>query len=125
MVTLAVTLAQTRLQGTAWEQPKVIASTPEVMELARGIEPPTCGLQNHCSAIELRQPVLIFCGLVTLLAFGMLVKCSRRVLLEVLAESRCRLSQVRFADMIVPFPHLGGGMPNDLHCRSGINSGTS
>ena len=26
------------------------------MELARGIEPPTCGLQNRCSAIELRQP---------------------------------------------------------------------
>ena len=28
----------------------------KVMELARGIEPPTCGLQNRCSAIELRQP---------------------------------------------------------------------
>ena len=27
----------------------------QVLELARGIEPPTCGLQNHCSAIELRQ----------------------------------------------------------------------
>ena len=26
------------------------------MELASGIEPPTCGLQNRCSAIELRQP---------------------------------------------------------------------
>ena len=25
------------------------------MELARGIEPPTSGLQNRCSAIELRQ----------------------------------------------------------------------
>ena len=25
------------------------------LELARGIEPPTCGLQNHCSAVELRQ----------------------------------------------------------------------
>jgi hypothetical protein len=25
------------------------------VELARGIEPPTCGLQNRCSAIELRQ----------------------------------------------------------------------
>lgn len=25
------------------------------MELARGIEPPTGGLQNRCSAIELRQ----------------------------------------------------------------------
>ena len=29
------------------------------MELARGIEPPTCGLQNRCSAIELRQPECI------------------------------------------------------------------
>ena len=27
------------------------------MELARGIEPPTSGLQNRCSAIELRQHV--------------------------------------------------------------------
>lgn len=27
------------------------------MELARGIEPPTSGLQNRCSAIELRQPM--------------------------------------------------------------------
>ena len=27
----------------------------EYLELARGIEPPTCGLQNHCSAVELRQ----------------------------------------------------------------------
>src|SRR5436309_9461772 len=26
-----------------------------LMELARGIEPPTCGLQNRCSAVELRQ----------------------------------------------------------------------
>jgi hypothetical protein len=25
------------------------------MELVRGIEPPTCGLQNRCSAIELHQ----------------------------------------------------------------------
>jgi hypothetical protein len=32
----------------------------EIMELARGIEPPTCGLQNRCSAIELRQRSLIF-----------------------------------------------------------------
>lgn len=30
------------------------------MELARGIEPPTGGLQNHCSAIELRQPATEF-----------------------------------------------------------------
>ena len=33
------------------------------LELARGIEPPTCGLQNHCSAIELRQPALFFAHL--------------------------------------------------------------
>jgi hypothetical protein len=33
--------------------PKVEGS---IVELARGIEPPTCGLQNRCSAIELRQP---------------------------------------------------------------------
>ena len=32
---------------------------PEGLELARGIEPPTGGLQNHCSAIELRQPALL------------------------------------------------------------------
>jgi hypothetical protein len=32
-----------------------VEKSAEVLELARGIEPPTCGLQNHCSAIELRQ----------------------------------------------------------------------
>ena len=31
------------------------------MELARGIEPLTCGLQNRCSAIELRQPDASVC----------------------------------------------------------------
>ena len=35
---------------------EVVGITGEMLELARGIEPPTCGLQNHCSAIELRQP---------------------------------------------------------------------
>ena len=35
---------------------KEIESSAEFVELARGIEPPTCGLQNRCSAIELRQP---------------------------------------------------------------------
>ena len=34
------------------EEPSNLLS---IMELARGIEPPTCGLQNRCSAIELRQ----------------------------------------------------------------------
>lgn len=33
-----------------------VESSAEFVELARGIEPPTCGLQNRCSAIELRQP---------------------------------------------------------------------
>ena len=35
---------------------KEVELLAEFMELARGIEPPTCGLQNRCSAIELRQP---------------------------------------------------------------------
>ena len=29
-----------------------------LMELAMGIEPATCGLQNRCSAVELRQQTL-------------------------------------------------------------------
>ena len=33
-----------------------VGSSADFLELARGIEPPTCGLQNRCSAIELRQP---------------------------------------------------------------------
>ena len=37
-----------------------VESSAKVVELARGIEPPTCGLQNRCSAIELRQPDKIF-----------------------------------------------------------------
>src|SRR5256712_7204205 len=32
-----------------------VGSSKLVVELARGIEPPTCGLQNRCSAVELRQ----------------------------------------------------------------------
>ncbi len=36
------------------------------MELARGIEPPTSGLQNRCSAIELRQPYTYCCALSSL-----------------------------------------------------------
>ena len=35
---------------------ELVGIAEEGMELARGIEPPTCGLQNRCSAIELRQP---------------------------------------------------------------------
>ena len=55
-VTLAVTLAELRGESRGAVSRKVVDSSAEVMELARGIEPPTCGLQNRCSAIELRQP---------------------------------------------------------------------
>ena len=41
---------------------KDIESSVEFVELARGIEPPTCGLQNRCSAIELRQPAEVLCN---------------------------------------------------------------
>ena len=30
-----------------------------ILELARGIEPPTCRLQGGCSTLELRQPNLL------------------------------------------------------------------
>jgi hypothetical protein len=58
-VTLTVTLAGLRGEGRGTVSRKVVESSAEVMELARGIEPPTCGLQNRCSAIELRQPECI------------------------------------------------------------------
>ena len=47
----------------AGEQDRSNWNTQQDLELARGIEPPTCGLQNHCSAIELRQPILFFAHL--------------------------------------------------------------
>ncbi len=53
------------------------------MELARGIEPPTCGLQNRCSAIELRQLPEFFCGVRVLPSCPFLVKCSGHVLLDI------------------------------------------
>ena len=55
-VTLAVTLAELRGESRGAVSRKVVESSAEFVELARGIEPPTCGLQNRCSAIELRQP---------------------------------------------------------------------
>ncbi len=49
-VTLSVTLAQLyEIQGKGREA-EAIETSGKFMELARGIEPPTCGLQNHCSA---------------------------------------------------------------------------
>lgn len=35
------------------------------MELATGVEPATYGLQNRCSAIELRQHTTVYCSGVT------------------------------------------------------------
>jgi len=51
-----VTLAELRGENRSAVSRKVVDSSAESVELARGIEPPTCGLQNRCSAIELRQP---------------------------------------------------------------------
>ena len=51
-----VTLAELRGKSRSTVRRTVVESSAECVELARGIEPPTCGLQNRCSAIELRQP---------------------------------------------------------------------
>ena len=57
-VTLTVTLRQLAGGDRGEVKTQVLEKPEKRLELARGIEPPTCGLQNHCSAIELRQPVL-------------------------------------------------------------------
>ena len=54
--TLAGILTETSPEKLTENVGEVVGITEEDMELARGIEPPTCGLQNRCSAIELRQP---------------------------------------------------------------------
>ncbi len=51
-----VTLAELTGESSSSAIREEVESSAEVVELARGIEPPTCGLQNRCSAIELRQP---------------------------------------------------------------------
>jgi len=56
MVTLTVTSEVLTGESSGSVSRKEVELSAEVMELARGIEPPTCGLQNRCSAIELRQP---------------------------------------------------------------------
>jgi hypothetical protein len=56
MVALTVTPAKLRGESSSAVSRKEVESSVEFLELARGIEPPTCGLQNRCSAIELRQP---------------------------------------------------------------------
>jgi len=57
-VTLTVTLRQLEGGDGGTVKNQVLEKPEKGLELARGIEPPTCGLQNHCSAIELRQPAL-------------------------------------------------------------------
>lgn len=54
-VTIAVTVAELSGESSGSVSCKEADSSADFMELARGIEPPTCGLQNRCSAIELRQ----------------------------------------------------------------------
>src|SRR4029079_7292703 len=56
MVTFTVTPLESQEESSGSASRKEVESSAEFVELARGIEPPTCGLQNRCSAIELRQP---------------------------------------------------------------------
>ncbi len=49
-VTLTVTLDQLRGKGDVVVKQQPLETSEELVELARGIEPPTGGLQNHCSA---------------------------------------------------------------------------
>ena len=56
MVTVTVTLGELERERGSSLDSEDAESLGKVVELARGIEPPTCGLQNRCSAIELRQP---------------------------------------------------------------------
>ena len=50
MVTLTVTPAQPDGQNSGANDSELVGITGGSVELARGIEPPTCGLQNRCSA---------------------------------------------------------------------------
>ncbi len=49
-VTLTVTLAELEGKGSGVASREQVESSAELLELAKGIEPPTCGLQNRCSA---------------------------------------------------------------------------
>ena len=48
-VTLTVTLAELEGKGSGCASREPAETSAELVELARGIEPPTCGLQNRCS----------------------------------------------------------------------------
>jgi len=49
-VTLAVTLAELRGESSAVANRQQVDSSEIFLEPASGIEPPTCGLRNRCSA---------------------------------------------------------------------------
>jgi len=50
MVTLSVTPAELNEQDSGEDDAELVGMSARNLELARGIEPPTCGLQNRCSA---------------------------------------------------------------------------
>ena len=50
MVTISVTPAKPRGQDREEDDSELVGMSAGSLELARGIEPPTCGLQNRCSA---------------------------------------------------------------------------
>jgi len=50
MVTLSVTPGEFNGQCSGEDDSELVGMSAGSMELARGIEPPTCGLQNRCSA---------------------------------------------------------------------------
>ena len=50
MVTLSVTPPELNEQGSGEDDTELVGMSAGNLELARGIEPPTCGLQNRCSA---------------------------------------------------------------------------
>jgi hypothetical protein len=51
MVTLTVTPDRLRGESSSSVNRKEVELSAEVMELARGIEPPTCGLQNRNTGV--------------------------------------------------------------------------
>ena len=117
MVTDTVTLPGLRRERSCSVNRKEVESSVEFMELARGIEPPTCGLQNRCSAIELRQPPHDFAELSfipSLLSRQVFPACSFKVFSQPI---RC-LCQVSLLDVIISLPQLRERVPHNLHGSS-------
>ena|ERR1041385_4182737 len=94
-----------------WRFRRSYASCLKRLELARGIEPPTCGLQNRCSAIELRQllsPVVIYFQLLRLPPIKSAVclhtaGVNRVFVLRHFPRFMCEVSSIL---LIVPLSHL-------------------